>query len=422
MHVLLVPLGSTGDVYPFVALGTELVRRGHRVSLFASGSHRALAEAAGFEFDAYASQKDELALIGEPDLWHPLRSVRLLARRAVLPAVPLVHRLIARQYRPGRTAVVAGSLALGARIAGETLDLPLTTVHLQPVVFRSMSAPAVYPGSPWIGSLPHVWRPAVFRLMDVMLDHTFAPSLNAFRSEFGLAPVNRVMNRWWHAPESTLAFFPEWFAPPQPDWPRQVRCCGFPLYDGADLEVSDFDLRAYLAAGEPPIVFTSGTQMAAGMAFYKASAEACARLGRRALFVTRFPEQLPKPLPRLVRHVDYVPFSKLLPGAAALVHHGGIGTASQALKAGVPQLVVPHAFDQFDNAARLQRLGVSLTLPAARCRAASVEAALRKLLAMPELGRNCVARAQELADTNALVRAADALEEYWRQRPGNPHG
>jgi rhamnosyltransferase subunit B len=48
----------------------------------------------------------------------------------------------------------------------------------------------------------------------------------------------------------------------------------------------------------------------------------------------------------------------LLPQVAALVHHGGIGTTAAALAAGIPQLIAPFAFDQFDNAARTVRLGV----------------------------------------------------------------
>jgi rhamnosyltransferase subunit B len=71
---------------------------------------------------------------------------------------------------------------------------------------------------------------------------------------------------------------------------------------------------------------------------------------------------LPHPLPALVRHVHYAPFSQLLSRSAALVHHGGIGTAAHALKAGVRQLVAPCCYDQFDNAAHLRRLGVSRTV------------------------------------------------------------
>jgi UDP:flavonoid glycosyltransferase YjiC (YdhE family) len=416
MRVLLVPFGSAGDVYPFVGLGAELARRGHRVTVLASGYYRELVAHAGLEFAAYVLQKNDNNLILEADLWHPTRWLRVLATRGVLPTIPVVHRLISRHYRAGDTAVVAHSFALGARIAAETLDLPFTTVHLQPIVFRSRYSPPVHPGATWIRSMPVALRPAAFRLLDVFLDRMYAGPLNVFRSKFNLAPVTRVFDKWWHAPESTLAFFPEWFAPPQPDWPAHVRCCGFPLYDGSINEASDFDVRAYLADGEPPIVFTSGSRMAKGQDFFAVSAAACTRLGRRALFITRFPDRLPSPLPTLARHVNYAPLSELLPGAAALVHHGGIGTAALALRAGTPQLVAPSTHDHFDNAAHIERLGVSITLPPRRYVAGSVAAALRRLLEEPDVRRNCTARANGFGATNALATAADTLEEYWRLR------
>ena len=76
------------------------------------------------------------------------------------------------------------------------------------------------------------------------------------------------------------------------------------------------------------------------------------------MFLTQYPEQLPARLPNGVRHFNYIPFSTVLPRAAAFVHHGGIGTTAQALAAGVPQLVVPLAHDQPDNAVRIRHLGV----------------------------------------------------------------
>src|SRR5207248_1745452 len=81
----------------------------------------------------------------------------------------------------------------------------------------------------------------------------------------------------------------------------------------------------FLAGGGPPLVFTPGTAAHDQRRFFAESAEACRRLGRRALLLTRFRGQLPARLPEGVRHADYLPFSRLLPHAAALVHHGGGG-------------------------------------------------------------------------------------------------
>jgi rhamnosyltransferase subunit B len=416
MHVILIPFGSDGDVYPFVALGIELQRRGHRVTMITSAYFAGIARGAGFEFAASLSSEDYLSLVGNPDFWHPLRSAPLLVTRSVNPAISVIYELVKRCYRPGESAVVAGTLAFGARVAQDKFGLPLTTVHLQPSAIRSSYEPAVYPGFRWIQRVPRGWRPAVFGMIDAVADRVYAGPLNAFRIQVGLPPIKKMFGSWWHSPESTLALFPPWYAAPQPDWPAHVSVCDFPLYDAGNLAYPDPDLRSYLDGGEAPLVFTSGSAMTSADEFFAASAAACNLLGRRAIFITRFPNQLPHPLPPLVRHLPYAPFGKLLSRAAAVVHHGGIGTAAQALKAGIPQLVAPCCYDQFDNAAHLESLGVGLTIPRVHYKASAVAAGLSWLLDEPRIRKRCAAISAQFGTGNALTPAADALEQYWYGR------
>ena len=68
----------------------------------------------------------------------------------------------------------------------------------------------------------------------------------------------------------------------------------------------------------------------------------------------------------------YLPFSDVLPRAAMLVYHGGIGTLAQTIKAGIPHLVVPNGHDQFDNGFRIERLGLGRSIPQTAYRAAAV--------------------------------------------------
>ena len=134
----------------------------------------------------------------------------------------------------------------------------------------------------------------------------------------------------------SCCLFPEWFAPPQPDWPNNLVQTGFPLWDERTDAGLAPEVKEFLDAGEPPIVFTPGSANIFGKRFFGAAIEACQRLGHRGILLTRFPEQIPDRLPSGVRHFDYIPFSLLPPKAAALVHHGGIGTTAQALAAGSP--------------------------------------------------------------------------------------
>ena len=208
--------------------------------------------------------------------------------------------------------------------------------------------------------------------------------------------VRSVLGSWWLSPQRVIGLFPDWFGQRQPDWPAQVRLTGFPLYDGLGQVPVPAEMDEFLDEGEPPIVFTPGTMMRHPRQFFAAAVDACGRLGRRGLLLTRFRDQLPATLPADVRHFDYVPLSQVLPRAAALVSHGGIGTLSQALAAGIPQLVMPLGFDQFDNAARLERLGVAATLIPRRFRGPAVAHELAWLLTSTVVARACRVAATRL--------------------------
>jgi len=150
--------------------------------------------------------------------------------------------------------------------------------------------------------------------------------------------------------------------------------------------------------------------MVQGAQFFQVSAEVCRITGRRALFLTQYSGQLPTPLPNGSRHYDYVPFSAVLPHAAVLVHHGGIGTTAQAIAAGIPQLVVPSTHDQPDNAMRIRRLGLGDFLLPKAYTPANVEERLRRLMS-PDIRKNCQRRAKDLAGSQSLPKASLLIEE-----------
>jgi rhamnosyltransferase subunit B len=188
-------------------------------------------------------------------------------------------------------------------------------------------------------------------------------------------------------------------AAPQPDWPANVAVTGFVFYNGADGLPPE--LGAFLDAGPPPVVFTLGTSaVAAAGSFYEESVDAVRRLGTRAVLLTGgFERNRPRAaLPSGVLLVDRAPHQSLFPRAAAVVHQGGAGTLAQALRAGRPTLVVPHAHDQPDNAARVAKLGVARTLLPRSYRGRRVARELERLLS----DTNVAARASDVA---TIVRA-----------------
>lgn len=413
MDFLLVTIGSHGDVHPFVGLGIRLRQRGHCVRLITNEHFAPLIRAAGVEFIALGSADEYLQLANNPAMWKPRTGFEAVFG-AVAQSLERVYDVVVENLSSD-TIVAASSLCLAARVAQDKLDFPMASVHLSPALFRTVHEPPKLPGLFMPSWLPKWFKRGMWEFGDKhIVDPVIAPPVNALRKKVGLDPVKYIVRDWWHSPRCVIAMFPDWFAPPQPDWPKQIRLAGFPLYDERGVAILSEPLEEFLDFGEPPIAFTPGSAMFDGAHFFRTAVETCVRLGRRGLLLSRHREHLPPQLPRDVIHVDYAPFSLLLPRVAALVHHGGIGTSSQAMSRGCPSLVTPMAHDQFDNGARMKRLGVAEIVPNTRLTPRRAARALSHLLDSSNVRQRCRTIADKFIGADGLGRACEILESLSR--------
>ena len=171
-------------------------------------------------------------------------------------------------------------------------------------------------------------------------------------------------------------------------------------------------VTAFLQAGPPPLLFTLGSAaVQLAESFYVHSAQAAQQLGRRAILLVG---QNPPPpaLPASILAWDYLPYAAIFPHAAAVVHQGGVGTTAQTLRAGRPMLIVPFAHDQFDNAARIRRLGVGRTLARPQFSPDRCARILAALLEDPTTSTACARVAGQLRNENGAGGAGDAIEAF----------
>lgn len=301
----------------------------------------------------------------------------------------------------------------GAHIAHEKLGFLFITIHLQPAAFRSANDFPLLPS--W---MPSLLRRGLFNLLDALvLDKLFAPEINKFRGGLNMPPVKKIFDRWIHSPQKNLGLFPDWFAPSQPDWPPQTQLTSFVYYDKPSRQKAHSGrLEEFLDAGDAPIIFTPGTAMKHANQFFADCIQACQMLGRCGILLTQHPEQLPRELPPDIQHFAYLPFSVALPRAAALVHHGGIGTVAQAIAAGIPQVIRPMAHDQPDNAARVERLGIGVSLSPKKFSAASLAEKLNAVTASQQVRDRCQAYAQKINPEQSLDETCAAIEAFARNQ------
>lgn len=409
-HFLLSTFGSAGDVFPMVGLALELKSRGHEVTIATNPHFGPLIARHGVAFEATGTAAEYDACIRHPDLWHPTKAFGHIAR-TLSPILRRQYEICAEHFvRRRDTVCVANVYGFGALNAREKLGMKVITLHLQPAPLWSDIDPPALPnlfGPRWLKGL-------LYRVgCKLVIDPTVLPDLNAWRAELGLAKV-RSITQFWNSPNGVLGMFPAWYAPPQVDWPARITLTDFPLWNDAANLPLDADVEAFLRAGAAPVAFTPGSANVHGEAFFRAAVDACQKLGRRGILLTSYVEQVPAELPESVRHVRYAPLDLLLPRCAAFVHHGGIGSMSQALLAGIPQLIMPLAHDQFDNLARIKKLNAGDGLSVGRFRGPAVAAMLGRLLSDAAVGRACKELAARVAPREGLKLSAAALEQMAR--------
>ncbi len=410
-NVLLATTGSGGNVYPFIGLGIELRRRGHQVTLLSHATFQPHAESAGLDFHAVDRPGDFETILANPDLWHPRKGIGTYVRDFLLPNIERFYRLIAELGNSTGTVVAAGVPCLGARVAQDKLGIPTATVLLAPGWLRSVYESSLqFPEQRFLDWTGGLGKRVFYFFHDQGIDLMLRPGVNAFRASLGLGPVGRVYP-WICSPQQIIGCWPEWYGTPQPDWPKQTVLAGFPFYDhdATSPEVGREALE--WASNRRPIIFTAGTGMMHAQGFFRDAVDACRRLNLPGCLLARHGDQIPSGLSDDIRYFSYVPLSELMPRARAIVHHGGIGTTAQALAAGVPQLVLPSAFDQFDNSRRLARLGVAIPNYRKNLGGRELARYLARLLASEAVARSCEAWKLRVDPRGGIERACDLIEQ-----------
>jgi rhamnosyltransferase subunit B len=338
------------------------------------------------------------------------RGLEVLYRRLLLPELRGTYEDLI-SVATGADLMIAGELVFAAPLVAEKLSLRWVSEILSPWSFFSSHDPSVLVNLP---SLIHLrkagWRTyrAGMNLGRLAKRHWSNP-VRHLRRELGLRTDCDPVFKDKYSPNLVLALFSRWLAEPQPDWPPQTLQPGFVYFDGKDGGVGNAaELAAFLAAGDPPIVFTQGSTAVHNAGnFYEVSLEAARRLGRRAVLLGAKTVSEVHGTDVLV--LPYAPYSQIFPHGAVNVHQGGSGTTGQALRAGRPMLVVPYGWDQPDNAARIERLGTGLHVSRNRYSVETAMSALQRLLGEAHFAARAKEIGAQMQDEDGLALACDAI-------------
>jgi len=393
--LILCTVGTRGDFRPFEAIARDLVAHGHRVVLLSNENWRAAGLATGAEFIAIADE----------DPPQSDRDDRQFFIRNIMPSFRRSYDVVEAELKRGTNPLlVSRSNMLGMDCAAEKYGLEMIRLCLQPCAIKSFDRPPW----PWSdlasGRLRWLYRLAIrpaVHLMETV--GRYRKLTNGFRRSVGLQP--RYSDAWHDSRDLNIVLCPGWFSMPGADWPTRYVCVGFPDLPAGDV---DPEMTAFVDRYRPAI-FTPGTGVTDVMAFFDKAAEACRQLALPAVFLSPFLKPLPDRPDILVR--DFVDLGAILPRARMLIHHGGIGTTGQALRAGIPQVIVPDRFDQPDNAMRVVQLGLGGAIMDRRAGASSWAGLMGEVLASKPIHARLAQAANAMRREDAIQSVVQLIED-----------
>lgn len=403
--ILIHTLGSSGDFNPFMALALELRRRGHAVHWAVSPKFADKARAQGFEATVAGADPDwESDLLRRLLTAHLTAPVQIMFKEVLIPAIvpaTLALEPLAREA----DLFLSHTIQLAAPAVADRTGTPWVSASAATLIHETTAYPP--PGVAWKGG--PAWVSRLGWEVGYRIFGDFDALAAAEYKKLGVAPRPNVVSGGAYSRRLTLGLWSPSFFPRPADWPRWFQIGGYARWDG---EAPPPSTMVGAGGASPTVLFTLGSSVVNHPGqFWATAMQALARTNWNAVLLGA-PEDLPLPpaLRGRVQVIPYAPYAALFPQMDAVVHQGGVGTTQAACYYGIPSLIVPRGFDQFENAAHIQREGWGLRLMPADFSATSLRLRLQRLLASPQIKAAAADLGRLMRAEPGVTRSADLVE------------
>ncbi|XP_071717488.1 sterol 3-beta-glucosyltransferase UGT80A2-like [Rutidosis leptorrhynchoides] len=425
LQIVMLIVGTRGDVQPFVAIGKRLQEYGHRVRLATHSNFKEFVKASGLEF---------FPLGGDPKVL----AGYMVKNKGFLPSEPSEIQIQRRQIKdivfslpPACTsndldtnvpfnvdAIIANPPAYGHTHVAEALKVPLHIFFTMPWT----------PTSEFPHPLSRVWQPVANRLsyqiVDALIWMGMRDIINEFRKKkLKLRPVTYLSGSYTSPPDLPYGYIWSPHLVPKPkDWGPNIDVVGFCFLDLASTYVPPDSLVKWLENGKKPIYIGFGSlpvQDPDGMT----------EIIVKALEITQQRGIINKGwggLGNLAKSKDFVflldnvPHDWLFLQCAAVVHHGGAGTTAAGLKAACPTTVVPFFGDQPFWGRQVHARGVGPPpIPVEEFSLKKLVSAIEFML-KPEVKVSATELAMGMANEDGVKGAVDAFHKHFGRRKAKP--
>ncbi len=415
-RIVLTTFGSIGDLNPFIALGLALRPKGYDVVFAVEANFEQLVAVQGFPVQLLTGDQAQALGPHNHEIFNSdrtLASLNLLLDRYILPTLPAKVAEL-REICEGADLLISVASQFAASIVAELLHMPWIAVILTPSTLPSASIAA----QPLPMSLPAPVQRLSNRfswwLGGMVLRRMVDRPVNRLRLEWHVPPRANLMWTGNLSPTFTALAVSSALVPRPDDWPEYVHITGFCFWDGSEDWQFPEPLNAFLHGGKPVVAVTAGTvapdERALFVPYYQTSIASILACGARALLINAPDISVSPEQKEDVLQIHFAPFSRIFPMCAAVIHHGGIGTIAQCLRAGVPSLVVPGGMDQPFNAAQVVQRKAGLWIARKRYSIERAGKALRALLEKPTYRERARKMQAQIAQEDGVAALCEAVE------------
>ncbi|MDR2674401.1 MAG: glycosyltransferase [Opitutaceae bacterium] len=411
MRVIVTSHGSTGDIYPVIALAVALRDAGHDTVFATLPVYREEIGRAGVAFYPLCSDDHEIALQSWMGRLQKLHSPIAQLREVFRCALPLMPELIARTGRvlEGADLLVSSYLFPMNKGLADRRGVPFATLSFAHQTVPSPDYPPENIVSPrWLpGAARRAWNAFLWRAANRIVDRVINRAVRRPLRAAGLPPVRGFFS----APAArVIVAVSEKLMRPRAAIDPRFRFTGYCRWQAPEDARLEAELRAF-TGGEKAPVLTFGSMVYPDAAAWMRRLAAAWPRGKK-LVVQRGWAGFEAPAGRgEIKVVGRVSHDQLFRHASAVIHHGGAGTTASALHAGAPQLVAPHIGDQFFFGREVARLGCGLRI-AKKHWPEQLAAALARLDAAPGFAAAAARARAVLASENGPARAVEELERF----------
>ncbi|NDJ60490.1 MAG: glycosyltransferase family 1 protein [Chloroflexi bacterium] len=422
MKVLIITLGSRGDVQPYVALGKGLIAAGHEPLLATAATFRDFVTEHGVPY-AYVNEVIGKFISGDAAREAVARAQGIIgwiqvAREANAQLRPLQRQMLselwaaAQEFQPD--VVVHHPKALGGSHIAEALGVPGIIALPAPGLAPTAAYPALMlPKLPLGGG----YNRLTYNLIGRAASLSYGGDINTWRqNELKLGKAPRFASDFV-APDGGPVPIMQAISPlvlPDTEWDAHIHNVGFWFLDAADDYTPDSALAQFLEAGDPPVYIGFGSMASTDPEkTTRLVIDALVASGERGLLVSGWGGISAADLPEHVYRIAGAPHSWLLPRVKALVHHGGAGTTAAGLRAGKPTFITPFFGDQPFWGQRVAALGVGPhPIPIKRVTQADLTLAIRMITTDSGMQENAAALGEKLRAEDGVANAIAVINQY----------